>query len=376
VETFSADDCRHLDRAIELAERGWGRVHPNPLVGAVLVREGAVVGAGWHAEFGGPHAEVTALEAAGERARGATLYVSLEPCAHHGKTPPCTAAILAAGIRRVVYAAEDPSPRAAGGARVLRAAGVVVAGPEAAPPPAGADEAGHRARVRRQNAAFFRAAEGRGPFVALKLAVSLDGRLGEEAERPTAVTGPAAAAEVHRLRAGFDAILVGIGTALADDPRLTARGSPVPRVPPVRAVVDTEARLPPGARLLAAPGPPVWLLCAPDADPARVAALVAAGARILPVPRAGGGLDLQALAACLGAEGATSVLCEGGGRLAAALLRAERAHRLYLFIAPRFFGEPGPPAFPGTLPGADAGWRLEACGRCGEDALLVLDRTH
>jgi diaminohydroxyphosphoribosylaminopyrimidine deaminase / 5-amino-6-(5-phosphoribosylamino)uracil reductase len=375
VETLSADDCRHLDRAIELAERGWGRVHPNPLVGAVVVREGAVVGAGWHAEYGGAHAEVAALEAAGARARGATLFVSLEPCAHHGKTPPCTAAILAAGIRRVVYAAEDPTPRAGGGARVLRAAGVAVAGPGAATASAG-DEADPGARVRRQNAAFFHAAEGRAPFVALKLAISLDGRLGEEPGRPTPVTGPAAAGEVHRLRAGFDAILVGIGTALADDPRLTARGSPAPRVPPVRLVVDTEARLPADARLLAEPGPPVWVLCAPDAPAARVAALAAAGARIIPVPRCADGLDPAALTARLGAEGVTSVLCEGGGRLAAALLRAERAQRLYLFIAPRFFGEPGPQAFPGTLPGAATGWRLAGCGRCGEDALLVLDRTH
>mgnify|MGYP001264638079 CR=1 FL=1 len=364
VESPTPVDRQYMRRALELAERGWGRVHPNPLVGAVVVRDGEVVGEGFHGEYGGPHAEVVALAAAGERARGGTLYVTLEPCAHHGKTPPCTEAVLAAGIARVVYGAEDPNPVARGGAARLAARGVEVVG--------GIE----REAVRVQNAAFFHAVERRTTFVALKYALSLDARLSEEPDRPTGVTGQAARAEVHRLRAGFDGIMVGIGTALADDPLLTVRGDVQPRRPPVRLVVDTEARLPPGSRLASTTREvPVWLFCAEDSPSERRAALEQAGVRVLPVPRGSSGLRLDAVLERLWAEDVRSVLCEGGGRLGASLLAQDRVQRLFLFYAPRLFGEPGPPAFPGTFPADVArGWELRRVSDIGGDALLLLDR--
>jgi len=215
----TADDRRYMRRALELAEAGWGHVHPNPLVGAVVVRDGVVVGEGYHTAFGAPHAEVEALRAAGERARGSTVYVTLEPCAHHGKTPPCTDALLTAGAARVVYAAEDPGQDAGGGGAVLAARGVDVS--------AGVE----RAAARRQNAAFFHALERRRCYVALKYGMSLDGRLARGAGQRTVVTGPESHAQVHRLRAGFDAIMVGGETARVDDPLLTARGD----IEPIRA---------------------------------------------------------------------------------------------------------------------------------------------
>ncbi len=210
-----------MRRALELAARGWGRVAPNPLVGAVVARGGEVVGEGWHTGYGRPHAEVEALRVAGEAARGATLYVTLEPCAHHGKTPPCTDAILAAGVRRVVFAASDPNPRAAGGCAVLETAGVEV-------------ERGVEMRAALDlNAPFFHGIAGpERPWTELKLAVSLDGRVADRDGRSAWITGEEARAEVHRMRAGFGAVAVGIGTALADDPRLTVRGAVEPRVPP------------------------------------------------------------------------------------------------------------------------------------------------
>ena len=219
-------------RALDLAWRGWGRVSPNPLVGAVVLRGGEVVGEGWHAEFGGPHAEVVALGAAGTHAAGATLVVTLEPCAHQGKTPPCVDAILAAGIARVVIAIRDPDPTARGGAEQLRGRGVDVAIGLCAEAAAA------------QNAPFlFARARPQRPFVALKLATSIDGRIADAEGRSRWVSGPEAREHVHWLRAGFDAIAVGGTTALRDNPQLTVRGSVVPRRPPVRVVFDRRAML-------------------------------------------------------------------------------------------------------------------------------------
>ncbi|HYR07316.1 MAG TPA: bifunctional diaminohydroxyphosphoribosylaminopyrimidine deaminase/5-amino-6-(5-phosphoribosylamino)uracil reductase RibD, partial [Longimicrobium sp.] len=226
-DAASPQDIPYMRRAIALAANGWGRVAPNPMVGCVIVRDGEVVGEGWHTEYGQPHAEVEALRAAGDRARGATAYVSLEPCSHWGKTPPCTDALIAAGVRRVVFGAFDPNPKAQGGAEVLRAAEIEVAG--------GVEEPA----VHDQNAVFFHAHSPAGqerPFVALKLAMSLDARIADRDGRSVWITGEASRAEVHRLRAGYDGIAVGIGTALADDPLLTVRGAVEPRVPPVRIV--------------------------------------------------------------------------------------------------------------------------------------------
>jgi diaminohydroxyphosphoribosylaminopyrimidine deaminase/5-amino-6-(5-phosphoribosylamino)uracil reductase len=362
---ITAADLAYIEQALDLADRGWGRVHPNPMVGAVVVRGGEVVGTGFHGEYGGPHAEAVALANAGERARGATLYVTLEPCAHRGKTPPCTEAIVAAGISRVVFAAEDPNAVAAGGATRLRAAGIeVVAGVK-------------RDAARAQNASFFHRIERKQPYLVLKYALTLDARLAEAAHRPTAVTGPEARAETHRLRAGFDAIMVGSGTALADDPLLTVRGSVQPRVPLARVVVDTEARLSPRSRLLSsiADGP-VLVLCAEDAPTARRRALEEAGARLIVVPRGEGGIALGGALDQLAAAGVESIFCEGGGRLGAALLEADLVQRLYLFYAPRIFGEPGVPAFPGNFNAAREGWRRRRLQALGDDILVVLDRER
>nr|PZN89277.1 MAG: bifunctional diaminohydroxyphosphoribosylaminopyrimidine deaminase/5-amino-6-(5-phosphoribosylamino)uracil reductase RibD [bacterium] len=359
------EDREWMRRAVELAWRGWGRVHPNPLVGAVVVRDGERIAEGWHAQYGGPHAEAVALAAAGERARGATLYTTLEPCAHHGKTPPCAAAIEAAGIARVVYGARDPHPEAGGGADRLARAGVeVVGGVEAD-------------AVRAQNAAFFHVVERGSVYVALKYALSLDARLGAAPGRATPVTGEAARAETHRLRAGFDAIMVGSRTALVDDPLLTVRGDIVPRVPPVRIVLDTEARLPLASRLAAtAAETPTWVVCAEDAPPERRSALEAAGVRVLSAPRGPGGLALDAVLSALWEAGIRSVLCEGGGTLGSALLAEDRVARLYLFFAPKLYGPDGPPAFTSPLSAAatDA-WVRTDLRELGQDVLLVLDRA-
>jgi diaminohydroxyphosphoribosylaminopyrimidine deaminase/5-amino-6-(5-phosphoribosylamino)uracil reductase len=353
-------DAAFMDRAIGIAQGGWGRVHPNPLVGAVIVKNGRVVGEGWHAEYGGPHAEVNALAAAGEAARGATMYVTLEPCAHHGKTPPCTEAIVVAGLERVVYAAADPNRGAAGGASALAARGLEVAGGVRA------DEA------RALDPAFHWIHERQRPWVALKLAMSMDARISREPGRPTAVTGEAARAATHRLRAGFDAILVGRGTMEADDPLLTVRGDVRPRVPPARIVFDSQARTPPGSRLLETlDEAPVWIVCAADAPDDRVETLRKAGARMLPVPADSHGIIVEDALTALWNEGITSILCEGGGRLAASLLERRVVGRVHLFIAPDLFGENAVPAFPLTC--VDGGWRIHEVSRVGQDAFIVVD---
>lgn len=352
-----------MRRALELAVEGWGRVHPNPLVGAVVVQDGAVVGEGYHTVFGGPHAEVEALRAAGERARGATVYVTLEPCAHHGKTPPCTDALLEAGVARVVYAAEDPGKEAGGGGARLRAAGLEVA--------SGVE----REAARRQNAAFFHAMERPGCYVALKYAVSLDGRLGPRPGERATVTGPESHAQVHRLRAGFDAIMVGGETARIDDPLLTVRGEVVPVRPPVRVVLDPDTRLDPISRLVRTAGeaPVMVVVRAAAADPGaaeRRRSLADVGVRVLEAPGSDDGLDLAASLARLRVEGIHSVLCEGGGRLGSALLAARLVHRLYLFVAPVLYGG-GVPAFPSV--GERINGTMVKVERHGDDALFVVD---
>ena len=228
-----------MGRALELAWRGWGRVSPNPIVGAVVLRGNDIVAEGWHAEFGGPHAELNALHAAGDKARGATLVVTLEPCAHHGKTPPCTDAIRAAGVRRVVAAVRDPDPEARGGAEILKRAGIDV-------------HVGLLAEAAAaQNAPFlFTRQQTDRPFVALKLATSIDGRIADAGGSSQWISGPEARDHVHWLRAGFDAIAVGGTTALMDNPQLTARGDLTPRKPPVRIVFDRRAMLNLGVSLV------------------------------------------------------------------------------------------------------------------------------
>jgi diaminohydroxyphosphoribosylaminopyrimidine deaminase / 5-amino-6-(5-phosphoribosylamino)uracil reductase len=352
-----------MRRALELAERGWGRVAPNPLVGAVVVRDGQPVGEGWHPEFGRPHAEVEALRAAGDSARGATLYVSLEPCSHHGNTPPCTDAIIAAGIRRVVYAADDPNPRASGGAEVLRQHGLEVHGGVEA-------DAAHDL-----NAPFFFAhsAPGAGrPWVTLKLALSLDARMADAQGRSTWITGEAARAEVHRLRAGFDAVAVGIGTAIADDPRLTVRGPVAPRVPPARVVFDRLLRLPPTGYLArSAREAPVWVVCHPGAAHEARKHLSEIGITVVPAE------DLAHALRSLRERGIASLFCEGGAQLAGSLLRHDLVDRLLLFYAPLFLGAGGRSPFgelPDTAIDQASRWRRSDTRNFGPDTLITLAR--
>src|SRR6184192_3319525 len=293
-----------MQRALDLARRGWGRVAPNPLVGAVVLAGDGTVGEGYHAEYGGPHAEVVALEAAGARARGATLVVSLEPCAHHGKTPPCTEAILAAGVARVVAAVSDPDPQARGGAGVLRAKGVVVTVGLLAEAAAAL------------NAPFlFAHAQAERPFVALKLATSIDGRIADAHGSARWVSGEAEREYVHWLRAGFDAIAVGGTTALRDDPQLTVRGLVTPRRPAIRVVFDRRAMLNLGVRLVStAREVPTWVMSSLDAPSSSVTQLERSGVRVFRPTTLRDGLRMLREAAV------ESLLCEGGGALGARLL--------------------------------------------------------
>lgn len=352
-----------MRRALELARRGLAGTHPNPMVGAVVVRDGTVVGEGYHARIGGAHAEVAALQSAGSASRGATLYVTLEPCAHQGRTPPCVDAVIAAGVARVVIAARDPNPAASGGVARLRQAGIdVVEGVE--------EDA-----ARSLNAAFHHVLERGAPFVALKLAQSLDGRIASAPGTRTEVTGPAARAEMHRLRAAHDAILIGSTTARVDDPLLTVRGVEATAAP-ARVVTDTCATLSLDSRLVASiADAPLFVVCSVDAPADRVRRLEEAGATVLRVPRAGTsgrGIDLTAALQQLADAGLRTIFAEGGSALATSLLAAHHVHRLYLFIAPIFLGAGGVPAF---APGLDAGagWRCTAVERHDADVLLILD---
>jgi diaminohydroxyphosphoribosylaminopyrimidine deaminase/5-amino-6-(5-phosphoribosylamino)uracil reductase len=350
-----------MQRAIELARRGWGRVAPNPLVGAVVLRDKIVVGDGWHAEYGDAHGEVMALRAAGEKARGAILVVTLEPCSHHGKTPPCTDAIREAGVARVVVAIRDPDPVARGGLEALRNARIQVTLGTLAEAAAA------------QNAPFlFVREEPKRPFIALKLATSIDGRIADSGGRSQWISGPQARDWAHWLRAGFDAIAVGVTTAIRDDPLLTVRGGLVPRRPPARVVFDRRATLPLASNLVRTAGdPPTWVVTSEGALPANIRALEAAGVRVF---RPGSVVDgLQELRAA----GVESLLVEGGGAVGVGLLAEGLVDRLYWLQSPVWLGDGGVPAFPGV---ADSGlaeaprWSPVERRPLGPDTLLVLDR--
>jgi len=321
--------------ALALARRGLGTVWPNPAVRCVIADRGRVVGRGWTQPGGRPHGETEALGRAGEAARGATAYVSLEPCCHWGRTPPCTDALIAAGIRRVVVALEDPDPRVAGeGVRRLGAASLHV------------DIGLCRAEAAEINAGFFcRLRNGR-PLVTLKLATSLDGRIATGRGESQWITGPPARERAHALRAGHDAIMVGTGTVLADDPQLTCRLPGLAHRSPVRVVIDRQLRIPPRMRLVSdARTVPTWVLTSPSADPARRQALLSAGAMVIefdPGPDGNGGL--AAALAALGHRGITRLLVEGGGHLAAAFARAGLIDRLVWVHAPMLIGGDGIPA--------------------------------
>ena len=351
--------------ALELAERGWGRVHPNPLVGAVVVRDGATVGEGYHREYGGAHAEIEALADAGNAARGATLYVTLEPCSHHGKTPPCTDAIIRAGIATVIFGANDPHPEARGGADILRRAGInVVGGVESD-------------AVRQQNAAFFHAIENPTPFVALKLAMSLDAQIASAPGARTRITSDEADREVHRLRSGFDAVMIGSNTARVDDPILTVRHAPQPIRPPIRIVLDSRATLSLDSALLSSVHEgPVWVVCGSGASVQKVEDLERAGARPIVLHTARGRPPIGAVLERLRAEGVSSIFCEGGSTVGGALLKADALQRIYAFIAPILLGPGGVPAFPAASPLKSGAWRTSRIAQLGNDALLMLDRVR
>ncbi len=358
------DDERHMRRALALAERGRGRTRPNPIVGAVLVRGGRVVGEGWHRAAGEDHAEVVALRAAGPRARGATLYVTLEPCAHRGRTAPCADALIRAGVRRCVAAIRDPHDIVDGrGFAALRRAGIRV-------------ETGLLAGAAREQLAGYRLSHTAGrPRTVWKVAATLDGNTADRAGRSRWITGPAARREVHRLRAASDAVLVGAATARADDPRLTARGRRgAPQ--PLRVVCDTRLALPATLRLFSprlARGTVV--ACGRRAPRAARLRLEAKGVRVWALPEARGHVSPRALARRLSAEGCHEVLMESGGALGAAWLSAGLVDRVVLFAAPDLLGSGR--RWTDALGARDLGrrivGRLAGARRVGRDLELTLD---
>jgi diaminohydroxyphosphoribosylaminopyrimidine deaminase / 5-amino-6-(5-phosphoribosylamino)uracil reductase len=333
--TGSHDDLRMMRAALALARRGLGNVWPNPAVGCIIAREGHAVGRGWTQPGGRPHAEAEALARAGEAARGAIAYVTLEPCCHWGKTPPCADALIAAGIKRVVAATDDPDPRVAGsGLARLREAGVSL-------------ETGLcAAEAAEINAGFFQRVHTGRPLVTLKLAASLDGRIAAASGESRWITGDGARERAHLLRAEHDAVMVGSGTALADDPQLTCRLPGLTGRSPIRIVIDSQLHIPATARLVAAARQhPTWVVTTNSADPNRQAALRAAEVEVITAQTdACGHVDLSAALGLLGERGLTRVLVDGGARLAAALLRAGLIDRLVWMGAPMLIGGDGIPA--------------------------------
>jgi diaminohydroxyphosphoribosylaminopyrimidine deaminase/5-amino-6-(5-phosphoribosylamino)uracil reductase len=325
-------DRRFMQLALSLGRRGQGRTWPNPAVGAVIVKDGVIVGRGWTQAGGRPHAEPEALLRAGEAARGATLYVTLEPCSHFGKSPPCADAVIAAGIKRVVAAVEDPNPEVAGqGHARLRAAGITVdVGLCAAE--AAFDHAGHFRRIRDKR-----------PHVILKLAVSPDGKIGAAGGKPIAITGEAARDRVHLLRAQSDAILIGIGTVLADDPLLTCRLPGMAARSPVRVVLDQSLRIPASSQLVrSARETPLWAVGSELAEAAAVMRLGAAGAQVIRIPPgSASGLDLPAALRALAERGITRLMVEGGSRVAASFVAADLVDEVWLFRGAEEVGSDG-----------------------------------
>jgi diaminohydroxyphosphoribosylaminopyrimidine deaminase/5-amino-6-(5-phosphoribosylamino)uracil reductase len=362
-----ADDIRFMTLALSLGRRGLGNAWPNPAVGAVVVREGVVIGRGWTQPGGRPHAEVEALRRAGEAARGAALYATLEPCSHHGKTPPCVDAIMEAGIARVVSALEDPNPKIAGeGHAKLRAAGVAVTLGVCADEARRA-HAGHISRVR----------NGR-PHVTLKLAVSADGKAGLAGRRPAAITGEAARERVQLMRAMNDAVVTGIGTVLADDPQLTCRLPGMDHRSPVRVVLDSDLRLPPASRLAVSAARTLdWTFASETAPQDREPALTDLGVEVLRVPGTDGRLDLAAVLRGLAARGITRVMVEAGPILSAAFVQSDLVDEATLFISPKTIDE-GIDALEGmplTALTQSAKLRLVSSEAVGADRLDMFERV-
>lgn len=327
-----ATDNEFMKTALGLAERGLGNVAPNPAVGCVVVKDGAVVGRGWTQKGGRPHAETEALARAGAAARGATAYVTLEPCAHHGKTPPCAEALIAAGVARVVGAVGDPDPRVSGkGYEMLRKAGIEVV------------EDVCEAEARRLNQGFFLRIRDARPLVTLKLATSADGKTATHSGQSRWITGEAARRRGHLMRATHDAIMVGSATAIVDDPELTCRLPGLEARSPIRIVADGRLRLPLTSKLVRdARRIPVWLLTLAGGDAARRSAFESCGVVLIDVPVGADGLmDMKAALALIAERGVTRLLVEGGARLAASLMQAKLVDRIEWFRAPRIVGGDG-----------------------------------
>jgi len=320
-------DTAFMRRALALAREGWGQTAPNPLVGAVVVRGDRIVGEGFHARYGEAHAEVNALRAAGGAANGATLYVTLEPCAHQGKTPPCTDAVIAAGVSRVVIPVRDPSSIARGGLERLRTAGVrVTVGIE-------------RETALELNAAFFNAHVSDKPWVTMKLALSAEGAIAGADRHPRWLSGLESRREVHRMRAAADAIAVGLGTVIADDPALTVRDVPAPRVAPTRVVFDSRLRIPRAAAVVRTARETPTIVVARQADEPGAALLRDAGVNVLIASSAGDALRQ------LYQRGVRALLVEGGASLAGSLLNDHLVDRLVIFQTPVRLGDGALPAF-------------------------------
>ncbi len=351
-------DVRYMDHALALGRRQRGQTWPNPAVGCVLVSNDTIVGRGWTASGGRPHAEAQALIAAGDRARGATAYITLEPCAHQGQTPPCAEALIEAGIARVITAMDDPDPRVAGAGHALLAAAGISVTRSCLAQQASTEHHGYLTRCR----------TGR-PALTLKLALSFDGKAALHAGTPTSITGSATQRFCHRLRSDHDAILVGRGTVIADNPRLTCR---LPGIvdQPIRIILDSRLQLNPDCALLStAADHPVWICHGPDAFP------VPDRPGLTPIacqPDANGRIDCADALARLGDRGLTHVFCEGGPRLAASLLAADLVDTVYGFIAGTIFGSTGLPAI-GILP-APRGFTLHSVERCGNDSICCWKR--
>jgi diaminohydroxyphosphoribosylaminopyrimidine deaminase/5-amino-6-(5-phosphoribosylamino)uracil reductase len=324
---FDASDHRHMARALHLAARGLYTTDPNPRVGCVLVRNGEVVGEGWHVRAGGPHAEIHALEQAGAQARGATAYVTLEPCCHHGRTPPCSTALIEAGVARVIAAMEDPNPLVAGnGLKVLQQAGIETASGLLA------------TQAAQLNPGFVKCMRSGMPWVRCKLAMSLDGRTAMASGESRWITGEAARRDVQRLRARSSALLTGIGTVLADDPSLNVRLEQAGESrQPLRVVLDSRLRMPAGARMLGLPGATRILTVAADAQ--KTAALGQGETSVVSLPGQEGRLDLTAVMRYLGAQQLNEIHVEAGPTLCGALLQAGLIDELVIYLAPHLMGD-------------------------------------
>lgn len=329
---MSTVDEKMMLRALALAERGLGRVEPNPAVGAVITAGEAVIGEGHHQFFGGPHAEIHALRVAGEKARGATMYVTLEPCCHHGKTPPCTDAVISAGIERVVVAMQDPFEKVAGGGLArLREAGIKV------------DVGLCENRAMKLNAAYLKLHQRGLPFFTAKWAMTLDGKVATAAGDSRWISSAQSRELVHRMRDRTDAVMIGVSTAVTDDPELTCR-LPGGRNP-TRIVVDTRARLSFESKLVRTTGDvPLWVACGTSAPRDAVKTLRSVGCRVIQLPEVAGKVDVGALAEMLGKEPLTNVFVEGGGTLLGSLFDARLIDRVMVFLAPKLLGGKHTPA--------------------------------